>query len=188
MCRISDGDRGAVHEDFSAVGRIDAEHEPRHLCPARAEKTRDADNLTLMHRERDRGHAARASQVAERDPCCPARGIGDTGHMVIKRHILAQHHPHHIGGGQSGQRLCRDLAPVAQDGHAIGKLKDLIQKMRDEDDAKPARLEVAHDIEKPLHLVPVKAGGRLVQHQHLAREFNRARDGNDLLNGDGVFR
>ena len=108
--------------ETAAFGRIDPEHQPRDLGPARPKQPRDADNLALMHRQRDRGDAALASQVAEGDPGCPARGIGDAGHMVVKRHILAQHHPHDIGGGQSRQRLCRDLAPVAQDRHAVGKL------------------------------------------------------------------
>ena len=100
--------------------------------------------------------------------------------------VLAQHQAHHVGAAHSVQRPGLDQLAIAQDGHAVGDGKDLIEEMRNKDDSKPARLEVADDLKQALDLISVKARSGLVQDQHLAREFNGASDRDDLLYGDRI--
>ena len=58
--------------------------------------------------------------------------------------------------------------------------------MRDEDDREPAALEFAHDAEKELGLVRVEARGRLVEDEDPGVVFERARNRDQLLNGDRI--
>ncbi len=107
--------------------------------------------------------------------------------MVVEGDVLAQHHPDDVGGVQGVERLGGDLLAVAQDGHAVGEVEDLIKEVGDEDDCKALGFQAADDVEQALNLVAVKAGGGFIQDEDLARKLHRAGDGDDLLDGDGVF-
>jgi hypothetical protein len=77
-------------------------------------------------------------------------------------------------------------ATVAQHRHPVGDLEDLVEKMRDEDDAKAALLERAHDIEHQFDLLAVEAGGRLIEDEHLSRQVDRAGNRDHLLHRDRI--
>src|SRR6185437_3109034 len=85
-----------------------------------------------------------------------------------------------------GGRTLADQLAVAQYRDAIGNLVDLIEEMRDEDDADAARGERAHGLEQHLDLMPVEARGRLVQDQHARGEIDRAGDRADMLDRDRI--
>ena len=65
---------------------------------------------------------------------------------------------------------------VAQHHHAIGDLEDLVQTMRDVDDADPPVAQAAQSDEQSYHLVGGQARGRLVEHDDLRLRGQRARD------------
>ena len=103
-----------------------------------------------------------------------------------KGDILAQHHAHHIRARHAVERPGLDQPAVAQDRDTVRDGKDLIEEMRDEDDREAVALEAGDHLEQPLDLVAVKAGGRLVKDQDLARQLDCTGDGDDLLHGDRV--
>ena len=79
-----------------------------------------------------------------------------------------------------------DAAAVAQHRQPVGDRVDLFEEMRNEHDGEAARPQIADDIEQPRRLGRVETGGRLVEHQHARVVFQRARDGDELLHGDGI--
>ena len=102
-------------------------------------------------------------------------------HELAPEHERDQSQPRQLPG-----RSRPDEAPVAQHGYAIGDPVHLIDEVGDEDDRDAARLEIAQDAEQKLGLVGVEAGGRLVEHQNPRVLFERASDGDQLLNRDRV--
>ena len=58
--------------------------------------------------------------------------------------------------------------------------------MRDENDSQPFSFELPHHAEQPFHLARIKTGSRLIENQQFGRDIERARDGHELLNGDGI--
>ena len=76
--------------------------------------------------------------------------------------------------------------PLRSTDDAVGDRVDLIDEMGDEDDREAARLQIAHDLEQEFGLVGVKAGGRLVEHQHPGVVLERAGDRDELLDRDGI--
>ena len=77
--------------------------------------------------------------------------------------------------GSSAVVALADQPAVAQNRDAVADLVDLIEKMRDEDDADAAQRELAHDREQDLDLVAIEARGRLVEDQHPRRLRSTAR-------------
>ena len=65
--------------------------------------------------------------------------------------------------GQVGDRARNDVAGVAQHGHRLADLVDLLQVMRDEQEGHALRLQLAHAPEQALDLVAVELGGRFVE-------------------------
>ena len=104
----------------------------------------------------------------------------------FRRELAPEHHRHELDARQFGNRARSDEAPVAQHGDPVADRIDLIEEMGDEDDADAAALEIPQDLEKRLDLVRVEAGGRLVEDEHLGREIDGARDGDDLLDGHRI--
>ncbi len=76
--------------------------------------------------------------------------------------------------------LTHELA-VAQHGHSVADLIDLIEEVRDENDGHPALFELADDPEQLGALIEIEAGGRFVQHQHPQVGRDGARNGHQLL-------
>ena len=99
---------------------------------------------------------------------------------------MAQHHRHEFAARQRCGITRADQLAVAQHGYTVGEIVDLFQKMGDEDDAEPSRLEISDDAKQHLHFLGIKAGGRLIEDQDLAGEINGARDRHHLLDGDGI--
>ena len=104
----------------------------------------------------------------------------------FRRELAAEHHRHELDARQFGNRARSDEAPIAQHGDPVADRIDLVEEVGDEDDADAAALEIPQDLEKRLDLVRVEAGGRLVEDEHLGREIDGARDGDDLLDGHRV--
>ena len=80
-----------------------------------------------------------------------------------------------------------DRAAVAQHHDAIGALLDLVQSMRNEDDADAARLEGGDDLEQAARLGERQARRRLVHDDEPGIEGQRLGDFEQLLLGDRQF-
>ena len=78
-----------------------------------------------------------------------------------------------------------DVAAVAHDRDPVAEREDLVEAVRDEQDAGALVAEAAGDGEQPLHLDSAERGGRLVHDEHLGVERDGLGDLDDLLVGDG---
>ena len=98
--------------------------------------------------------------------------------------ILADHLLHQLHLRQVPDRIFADELAVAQDGDLIADRVDLLEKMRDKDDAHASGLQVPHQREEHFDFLVVQRRGRLIQDQDLALGVYRAGDGDHLLNGE----
>ena len=176
----------AVDEGLPAIGALDAEDELGRLGAAGAEKAREPHHLAGTDRQIERLQEAALAVILERDERLAGDGVALVAVQRLRREFAAEHHRHELDARQFGNRARADEAPVAQHGDPVADRIDLIEEMGDEDDADAAALEIPQDLEKRLDLVRVEARRRLVEDQHLGREIDGARDGDDLLNGDRV--
>ena len=88
------------------------------------------------------------------------------------------------GGRDGGGVVGGDVAAVAHHGDAVGEREDLVEAVRDEQDAGSAVAQAAGDGEEAVDLDARERRGRLVHDEHLRVERDRLRDLDDLLVGD----
>ena len=183
-----DGPRGGAdprrtppQEDLAGVGRRQAEEHPRQLGPPRADEPGQAEDLAGPDGQVDPAHARR-----------PAAQAADLQHHLAGRHgplgedrreLAADHHPDQLGAGHLGHPPGADERPVAQRGHAVGDLRQLLEAVRDVDDPDPLRLQLADDAEEVLHLLVAERGGGLVHDQDPGVGPQRPGDLDELLLG-----
>ena len=91
-----------------------------------------------------------------------------------------------FSGGSSAVGAGADQAAVAQHRDAVGDLVDLVDEVGDEDDRDAAPLKSRTMRNSSAVSLRVEAGGRLVEHQHARVVFERARDRDELLDGDRI--
>ena len=192
-------------EDHPTVRR---DHEPGDEVEDRrlpgAVRTDQPEDLALVHREAD---AVDRLDAAERDgdvggleghPVVGAamlavgdeRGLlplGDRRHRgrsVGRRRLrsLEEHRPQHVGPGeQLGRRAVEaDLALLHEDG-ALGEAHGDVDGLLDEDDRRPLRVDVPHDVEELLDDHRCQAEGELVDHQQLRLGDERLAEREHLL-------
>ncbi len=98
--------------------------------------------------------------------------------------VAADHHGDEARFRHLGDGLGRDGLAVAQHGHAVGDLEDLVHAVADVDDADPLRAQRAHDVEETAYVGLGQRRGRLV-HDERARVLRQgARDLDTLAVGD----
>ncbi len=106
--------------------------------------------------------------------------------MLDRLQLAPEHQRHQLRKRDLLRRSHADAPAVAQHRQPVGDGVNLIEEMRDEDDGEAARLQLAHDVEEPRGLGGVETGGRLVEHQRARVVLERAGDGDELLDGDGI--
>ena len=81
-----------------------------------------------------------------------------------------------------------DVPAVPHDGDPVAEIKDLVEAVRDEEDAGSLVPEAAGDGEQPLHFDTAQGGRRLIHHEHFGVERNGLGDFDDLLvrNGESL--
>ena len=170
---------------------VRAENRADGLAAAGAEQAREAVDLALADGEVERAHTGRAGKPGGLidDLCvlqCVFRAFGlDPGQIV---ELLAEHLGHELHARQLRDLVFADELAVAQDRDAVADGVDLLEEVRDEDDADAAGLEVQHELKELFDLLLVQRGRRLVENEHLALHIDRAGDGDHLLHGDGAAR
>ena len=160
-------------------------HEPAERAKDRARARPDlageASDDTALKRERDVVDAPRHVE-----PVDPDHRLARPGHRVLvvdqrprplhlAEHVLDQDAP------VDGVDLVRcDALAVSQDRHAIAELEDLVQPVRDEDDAPALRDEVARGLEHALDLRLAERRGRLVENEEARVTDEEAGDLDEL--------
>ena len=178
----------ALDPDDAGVELVDAGDRPGQLGAPRAEQAGDAEHLaldqvdvgaslmpdpTLTERALRKGWSRVVGDV---QPGAGAQRVG-----AAAEHRLDQVDPEELAG-----EVLADQLAVAQHGHPVADLVDLVEEVRDEDDRDAALLEVADHAEQLGALVQVQARRRLVEHQHADVGGDRPRDGHQLLHGERV--
>lgn len=102
------------------------------------------------------------------------------------RQLAADHHRDQLAAIEASGFARSDELPVPEHRDPVGNLIDLLQKVGDEDDAEPARLEAPDNAEQHRHLMRIEARRRLVEDQHLAGEIDGSGNGNHLLDRDRI--
>ena len=142
-----DRDRLAAQEDLARVGRRQAEQHPRQLRPPRADEPGQAEDLAGPDAQSSTSRTPDARQPRPRD----------FQHHVAERHgslredrrqLAADHQADQLGAVDLGHRPRADERAVAQDGHAVGDLRQLLEPVRDVDDADALPPQLADDAEQ----------------------------------------
>ena len=108
------------------------------------------------------------------------RRLGEKGANVAAHHLANDLLDGDVGGAVGG-----DVPAVPHDGDAVAEVKDLVETVRNEEDAGPAVPEAPGHGEQPFHLDAAEGGGGLVHHQDFGVQRNGLGDFNDLLVRDG---
>ena len=77
-----------------------------------------------------------------------------------------------------------DVAAVAKDGDRVRNLEDIVEEMRDEDDAAAALAQLGENREQALDLGRRQCGGRLVENDDPRAREQDAREFDQLLHAD----
>ena len=131
----------AVHLHRAAGDMVRAEDRTHGFAAARAEQARKAVDLALADGEVKRAHACRAGK-----PGCLVDDLRavqrvrsslalDLGKIV---QLLAEHLGHKLHARQVGNFVFADKLAVAQDGNTVADGIDLLEEMRDKDNADAA--------------------------------------------------
>src|SRR4051794_2426209 len=168
-----------VEPDRPVAHRVGAGDRPHALRPSGAAQPGDPEDLALRPREGD---------VPER-PVRPGEAP-DLQHRAGLRSRDRRKHPlqasaHHAFDDRAHRRRAvgelRHPLAVAQHDDAIGDLADLLQPVRDVDDADALGPELAHLLEERLGLGAAERGRGLVEDEELRVQGERLRDLDQLL-------
>ena len=177
-------DPRAADFDASGIGPNGAEDELGDFCPPRSEEPSEPHDLAGPERQVERSHDAPPPKPLRQKDRLTLGAVGQSFEPLLGLlEFASEHQRNQLEPRKLGGRAFADEAAVAQHRYPIGDLVDLVQEVGDEDDRDAAAFQVADDLEQELGLVGVEAGGRLVQHQHPRVVLERARDGDQLLDG-----
>ena len=157
-----DVDRPTADFDFAAFGACDAENRVRQFAAARADEAGEADDFAGAH-----GKADFPGEWSPLEILDLQHRFADRNHDLRKQafDLAADHQLHQFGRRGVRDALGRDMRAVTQHGDAIGDRENLVEPVADIDHGDAARLQLAHDVEEPSHVVFGQRRGRLVHDQ-----------------------
>ncbi len=177
--RRRDAHRLPVHHDLAGVGRRQPEQDLRQLRAPRAHQSGEPENLSAPDRQGDvvdPAAAVREVTHLERDVAELDASLREDGGKLAPDHqaneLAALDRP-----GLAG----RDGFAVAEDRDAIRDGGDLLEAVRDVDDAGAVLAEPGHHGEQPLDLALAQRRGRLVHDEYPRVGADRLGDLDDLL-------
>ena len=182
------GRRDDVVADLhDAVARTGAEQQRQQLLAPRAREPREPDDLAGTRLEVEVGEDRPANAACAQDRLA-ARG-GRAAHRARDR--AAEHQVDQLLLVQLGGLVRADLGTVAQHADAVGDREDLVEPVRDIEDADTALAHAPHGLEQDLDLGLRERRGRLVEHQHARAVLplpEGAGDGDTGALGSGELR
>ena len=145
--------------------RQGAEQHRQQLLAAGAGEPGKPDHLTGVSLEVDPGEHRAAEVARYEDTIAPPAAHRADG----PEHSGSEHQIDQLVLVQRRGVERPDLEAVAKHGHAAGDREDLVEPVRDVEDAQPLLLDIADRREQVLDLGPRQRRGRLVEHQDLRR-------------------
>ena len=170
--------RLAVDQNGPVMGH-GAEQGAADFFLARASQAHKAEQFALANVEVDRARPRRL-EAAHDDPGPPWSALAFVEKLERR---AADDEANELVGIGLAHGLLTDEAPVAHHNDPVGDAKDLVEAMRDIDHADAAAPQAPHRLEQTLDLVGRQACGRLVQHEEIAIDDERAGDRDQRLLG-----
>ena len=168
----------ALDEDLALLELVEAVDQPEQLRAAGADEPAETHDLTRVHLQADPANGGQPPGVSdlEQDTIRADRPV-----RVELIDLSPDHELDQLAGRRRRGETARRRAAVGQDGHAVADAPDLVETVRDVDDADALRGQTANDVEERADLGLVEDRRRLVHDEqpHVARE--RAGDRHDLL-------
>ena len=166
----------------AGVWAVQAEDRFEQLRAARADETKEADDLAARDMQRDVAKVRRAREVVNRQ----ARVVGLRTRRVrflrascyggSSGEVPSNHRPDDVGWRRRRAVVrCRPTSPSRRHRDAIAQPEHFRQAMRHIDDRRAAALQLAQHVEQMIRFRVGERGGRLVEHEDLAIERQRAR-------------
>ena len=172
--------RLAVEQDLATVAAVDAVDRAEQLAAAGADEPRDAEHLPRVQVEAGRLHVGEALQVAHLEQDAAAAG-GPLREQLLEGG--ADHVRDELVGRRAGREPRHHGRPLPQHRDPVADAADLVEPVRDVDDADALGGEPADDVEERLDLALVEDGGGLVHDEQTHLVGQRPGDRHDLLAG-----
>ena len=160
--RRSESDGPAVKGDGSSErpdARQSAHRGKRQRGATRTHQASQPHDLPFANAERCRLHPWRGGRVLHVEHKF-SDAVNTPGKFL--RHVASHHRANQFPSIDTVRPCGDDVAAVAQDGDAICDRKDLVQPVRDINDAQPALSEPPKRPEQPIHFRRCERGGGLV--------------------------
>ena len=148
----------------------------------------DADNLAAAHVEADAAHRVALVQVARHLQAAHLEhGVRGLGRALVDDELdgASDHHVRELLLVRVLRVDRADALAAAEDGDAVGDLHNLIELVRDEEDALALAGELAHRRHELLNLLRGEDGGRLVEYEYLVVAVEHLQNLHALLHTDG---
>ena len=182
------GDVLAAERDLAAGRLFETGERVDKLALAVAVDTGDADDLAAPGSKGNAFHGIVFVQLRRHGEVfnLQHRLAGLGGRLVHHElHRAADHH----AGELFLRRLARvdgaDVLALAQNGHAVGDLHDLVELVGDKEDALALFRQPAHDLHELFDLLRCEHGGRLVKDEDFVVAVEHFQDLHALLHADG---
>jgi hypothetical protein len=178
--RAAQTGRPAGHLDCACRVRLEAEERAEHIAAARADETREPDDLAGPDIEADPTHPARDGEIAHAQD----RAFERVGPPLLERErveLAAEHERDQPPLVELLDRSASDERPVPEDGETVAQREDLPQPVRDEHRGDAAALQRPDGGEERLDLVVRERARRLVEDEHAGVGRESAGDLDHLL-------
>ncbi len=175
-------ERFARDGDRSGVVAIDSEDRASDLGTASTDEPGERDDLTGAHVEADVREDAAAAEVSHRDD-----GFADLRLLFgeQRRDVAPDHFAHQAVDRDVLREVGGDEGAVAHDGDAVAEIEDLVEAVRDEQDAGAPVAQRPRNREQAVDLDAAECGRRFVHDEDFGIERDGLGDLDDLLVGDG---
>ena len=166
----------------SGVVGVDAEDGAGHLGASGAHQACQRHDLSGADFEADVAEDPGPAESVDFQDRIPDLGnrLGEQRLDVAAHHLADDLRDGDVGGPVGG-----NVPAVPHDGDPVAQVEDLVEAVRNEEDAGSLVPEAAGDGEQALHFNTAQGGRRLVHHQHFGVERDGLGDFDDLLVRDG---
>ena len=166
--------------------RLESEQRAHQLGPPRAHQPGDPEDLAAPELEAGMFQGRRRGDVLHGEDHLRGTRVGACGEEP--RHGAAHHLRDQVVVAHPRDEPRIDAAAVAEDGISVGDVPDLLEEMADVDHRDPACRQAPDQCEEALHLLALKAAGRLVHQEDARVPRQGAADLHHLPRGEGQLR
>ena len=166
----------SVDADGARIRLVEAEDRFEQLGASGSDEPEEADNLAWPNRQRHVGEAGAAGQRLDGQGGPGIRGLRLARHHGARRQFASDHRPDDVIRGDVAAGAGLDIGAVTKHRDPIAEPEHFGQPVRHVEQRDAAGLEPLEDGEEMVRFGVGQRGGRLVEHEDLALEGERAGD------------